>query len=171
MTAAARRVLGDCEAVLDLLEDEEDDRRWRVLWAGAMALLRAVGHVLHKVDGKDPVARSLIDAAWDRWNADKAANAIFWEFVEKERNNILKQYRFGVLDSAVVGLAVLEIDRETGHAVAVVESPAVLDENLFRPMDKGYRLGVDGRDVYQEALLWWDTELSRIEAGLGRSKP
>ena len=50
MTAAARKVLADCEVALEMLEEEEDEQRWRVLWAGAMALLRAVGHVLQKVD-------------------------------------------------------------------------------------------------------------------------
>ena len=64
MTAAARRVMDDCEAALDMLQDEEDERRWRVLWAGAMALLRTVGHVLRNVDGADPRVRPVVDAAW-----------------------------------------------------------------------------------------------------------
>ena len=167
MIGTARRVLRDCEVVLDMLEDERDEQRWRVLWAGGMALLRAVGHVLKKVDGADPLARPLIDAAWNRWKADKAANAIFWEFIEAERNNLLKQYQFGVSDSAVVGLGVVEIDIETGHAVAY-ETPVSLDENLFR-RKKEFGLGEDARDVYQDALRWWDAELSRIEAGLAES--
>ena len=36
MTAAARTVLADCQAVLEMLEVEEDEQSWRVLWAGAM---------------------------------------------------------------------------------------------------------------------------------------
>ena len=165
MTATARKVLADCEAVLGMLEEEENGYRRRVLWAGALALLRAVGHVLHKVDGADPLQRPLIDAAWDRWNTDKAANAVFWEFIEEERNNILKEYRFSVSNSAEVGLGVVEINRETGHAVAV-ETPFALDANLYWRKETGFGLGDDARDVYQEALRWWDAELSRIEAGL-----
>ena len=32
MTEAARRVLGDCKAALDMQEDEEHEQRWKVLW-------------------------------------------------------------------------------------------------------------------------------------------
>ena len=64
--------------------------------------------------GRDPKVQPAINSAWNRWSGDKAANAIFWEFIEEERNNILKEYHFSVLDSAVVGVAVVEIDQETG---------------------------------------------------------
>ena len=165
MTAAARQVLGDCEAALEMLEDEVGEQQWRVLWAGAMALVRTVGHVLKKVDGTDPRVRFAVNSAWDRWNADKVANAVFWEFIEAERNNILKEYRFSVLDSAVVDLAVVGIDQETGRAVAV-ESLDALDENLFRQLENGFGAGEDARDVYREALQWWDAEFSRIETDL-----
>lgn len=43
MTRAARTVLADCEIALELLEDQEDEGRWRVHWVGAIALIRAVG--------------------------------------------------------------------------------------------------------------------------------
>lgn len=162
MTEAARKVLEDCKAALDMLEEEGDEQRWRVLWAGAMALVRAVGHVLQKVDGEDPTVRQLVDQALKRWDADREANEVFWEFIQKERNNILKEYRFNVHDSAVVGLAVVECD-EAGNEVAI-ESPSMLDENLYRPIEEGYQVGEDARDAYADALKWWDAELSRIEA-------
>ncbi len=172
MTAAARRVLGDCKAVLNMLEDEKDEQCWRVLWAGAMALVRAVGHVLRKVDGENSDVRPLVEAAWTRWKADRSANAIFWEFIEAERNNILKQYRFSALDSSVVGLGVVEIHRgpESDHGVAY-ETPFALEENLFRPIEEGFGMGEDARIIYQEALDWWETELARIEAGLDGGSP
>lgn len=162
MTADARRVLDDCEAALSMLDDEKDEQRWRVLWAGAMALVRAVGHVLRNVDGEDPAVRQLADAAWERWGDDRKANEVFWEFIQKERNNILKEYRFNVHDSADIGLVVVERD-EAGNEVAV-ESPFTVDENLFRPIEAGFQVGEDARDAYADALKWWDVELSRIEA-------
>jgi len=172
MTAAARWVLGDCEAALNMLEDEEDERHWRVLWAGAMALLRTVGHVLRNVDGADARVRRAVDAAWGRWKDDRSSNAIFWQFIEEERNNILKEYRFSVLDSAEVGLGVVVArgDRYSGY-LASRETPVLaLGENLFRPLVNGFGMGEDARDIYGEALQWWDAELSHIEAALGSKR-
>ena len=137
VTIAARRVLNDCEAVLDMLEDEEHEQRWRILWVAAMALVRSVGHVLRNVDREDPQAQPLIDVAWDRWHAERSANEIFWEFIENERNNILKEYQFSVLDSAVVGLAVVDGSEESGHALAYETLP----DNLFRPVEPRIRHG------------------------------
>lgn len=171
MTNAARQVLADCNAALDLLEHEEHEQRWRVLWVGAMALLRAVGHVLRKVDGEDEGLRPLIDAAYDRWKADRSTNGVFWGFIEKERNNILKEYRFNVCDSAEVGLCLVEVRGGPESSQALVhETPFTLGENLFRPVTDGFGAGEDGRDVYRNAVKWWDAELSRIEAELAASK-
>lgn len=119
MTATARWVLRDCEAALDMLEHEEDEQRWRVLWAGAVTLLRTVGHALHKVDGADNRVRRAADAAWSRWKRDRSKHAVFWEFIEKERNNVLKEYRLGVLDSGEVGLVVVATrDKDQGEFVS-----------------------------------------------------
>lgn len=156
MTTVARRVLGDCKIALDMLDMEENERRWWVLWAGAMSLLRTVGHVLHKVDGEDAKVRLAVDAAWSRWKHDRENNAIFWEFIEKERNNILKSYEFSVLELA-----------EVSFVVPGCDMPVTVDENLFRPIMEGFGKGEDARDIYGEALKWWDTELTRIEKELG----
>ena len=159
MTVAARRVLADCEAALEMLEDERDEQRWRVLWVGASALLRAVGHVLRNVDGRTPQAREAIKAAYGSWKA-KPEHLIFREFIEKERNNILKQYRLNVLDSAEV--AVVVGDSDAGYITDI------LDENLFRPK-VGFGVDEDGRDVYREAIEWWEEELARLESVLNPS--
>ena len=59
-----------------------------------VSLLRAVGHVLNKVDGAScPEMRAAVDEVWSEWKADKTANAIFFDFIEDERNSILKEYR------------------------------------------------------------------------------
>ena len=89
MTAAARWVLDDCKAALEMLEEERGEQRWRVLWIGAVALLRAVGHVLQKVDGKNPDQRDVIDAAYRSWTSGQSRHAVFREFIEEERNNML----------------------------------------------------------------------------------
>ena len=160
MMEAARRVLADCEAALAMLEDEQDEQRWRVLWVGAVALLRSVGHVLRKVDGHTPRSRAAINAAHQNWKSRQPEHLIFREFIEKARNNILKEYQLNVLDSAEAAVAVVDSDAES----VTHETPLIIDENLFRSVTDGFGTGEDARDVYREAIGWWKAELSCLEA-------
>lgn len=158
----ARRVLADCEAALEMLEDERDEQRWRVLWVGALALVRAVGHVLWNVDGRIPEARDAIKAAYGSWKSkQQPEHLVFREFIERERNNILKEYRMNVLDSSEV--AVVVGDSEAGYTTGT------LDENLYRPTEEGFGVGEDARDVYRDAIKWWDEQLARLEAVVNQS--
>lgn len=163
----AREVLSDCETALEMLETEKDLVRWRIHWAGAVALLRAIGHVLQKVDGADPDVRRQIDVAYRRWKSQKAENAIFWEFIETERNNILKEYRFNLHPLGQVDVAVLMTVQhlETGE-LSQIKEVVPIGENIYRPILDGYSEGNDARDVYREALDWWNVELATIEKAL-----
>lgn len=158
MTTAARQVLADCEVALEMLENEEDLRRWRIQWAGALALVRAVGHVLKKVDGQNPELSSSIDTQYKDWRSNRTENAIFWDFIEKERNNILKEYRFNLhpLEDVDVAVMLTLQDPETGDTKQLAEVFPI-GENIYRPVIDGFREGDDARDVYSEALEWWDT--------------
>jgi hypothetical protein len=96
MTHKAREVLADCRLALQLLEEEQDLQRWRIHWAAAVALVRAVGHVLAKVDGQNPAIRREADRLYKMWKGASAAHLIFREFIEKERNNLLKEYQVNI---------------------------------------------------------------------------
>lgn len=167
MARVARQVLADCVIALEMLEAEQDLARWRVHWAGALALLRAVGHVLHKVDGADPKVRRQIDVAYERWKSQRTKNAIFWEFIEQERNNILKEYRFNLHPLDHVDVAVM-LTAEQSESGEIVQIPEIIPigENIYRPVIDGYSEGDDARDVYQEALDWWKAELAAIERAI-----
>ena len=54
----------------------------------------------------------------------------------------MKTYRMNVLDSAEV--AVVAGNSDAGYIADV------LDENLFRPVEVGFGVDEDGRDVYRE---------------------
>src|SRR5688500_15276332 len=92
----ARQVLEDCKLALqhaDLAINPED---LRIRWAALVMLLRAVGHVLDKVDGRgSPRLRDAIDRRWQLWRDDRVGYSIFCDFIEEERNNVLKAYAFG----------------------------------------------------------------------------
>ena len=87
----ARLVLSDCRVALEQPEHAPDPAAFRVSWAAVVALLRAVRHVLDKVDG--PQNESLpraIDARRRLWSADRAGNRVLWSFIESEPKSVLK---------------------------------------------------------------------------------
>jgi hypothetical protein len=53
---------------------------FRLYWVAGVALARAVGHVLQKVDGEHHATiKRAVASAYAAWKADKQANAIFWD--------------------------------------------------------------------------------------------
>ncbi len=151
----ARIVLDDCRIVLDSLDSATDERSFRIHWVALVTLLRAVGHVLEKVDAtNDARLRRAVNAKWTEWKTNRDENRIFWDFVEAERNSVLKTY---------------EANYHPGDVDIVVTSGSnselfVLDEAIFQPMLDGLYAGEDARDVAQEALAWWERQLAEIEA-------
>lgn len=164
MTYAAREVLDDCRLALTMLEEETDLARWRVHWAAAVALVRAVGHVLDKVDGEDPLTKRLANAAYRRWKGTAPEHEIFREFIERERNSILKEGRFRHHPLEEVQMAVAYTLRNpvTGETIQAGEV-LPLGDNVYRPLLDGWREGDDARDVLSEAIDWWEAELRALE--------
>ena len=74
------------QELLDRHDEFEEHPEWVLFWVAGVALLRAVGHVLHKVDGtRCPKLKEIIARRWAEWKADRTANAVFWNFIEEER--------------------------------------------------------------------------------------
>jgi hypothetical protein len=169
MTARARVVLDDCRLALQLLEDETDLRRWRFHWVAAITLIRAVGHVLDKVDGKSPAVKAGARAAYARWTANTPEHQIFREFIERERNTILKEYEFNLHPGETVEVAIpVKLQRLSDGALIEAATVFPLDNNIYRPLLDGFRETDDARDVLSDAIQWWENELDAIErAGAG----
>jgi hypothetical protein len=148
----ARDVLTDCEMALEMLQVEETFDKFRVIWVAAIAQVRAVGHVLHKVDSeRDPKLKGIIEEVFNDWKKNKEENAIFWEFIENERNSVLKQYEFGFLFGPIGVITPAEQE--------IVE----LDEGLFCPILEGRYKDEDCRDILADAITWWKNQLDMIE--------
>jgi hypothetical protein len=90
----------DCVGMNFVLQNsdlDEEHPEWRMHWVFGVTMLRTVGHVLAKIDARSSARhRRAIDQSWKNWKAHREDNWIFWDFVENERNNILKAYKFGV---------------------------------------------------------------------------
>jgi hypothetical protein len=113
------------------------------------------------VDGDtDQKHRDCIERAWGELSADRKSHSIFWEFVEAERNNLLKQYKFGVQAEPLC------LTTETGDFLVNDETGAHLqDWDYFKLSLTGLE-GREGRDAISDAIEWWKQQLDAIEAEL-----
>ncbi|PQZ82818.1 MULTISPECIES: hypothetical protein [unclassified Brevundimonas] len=132
----------DCVSILfqfqnsDVADGDEELPEWRIYWVAGLALLRTVGHVLAKVDAKtSPKHTDAVGALWTDFHADRARSAIFWNFIERERNSLLKTYSFGA-----------RLARNDG-GYAFVE----------------FEDGVDAFQLFREAVYWWRYNLMALE--------
>ena len=72
-------VLDDCRRALDLAEDARTEQEFRIQWVALVALLRAVGHVLVKVDAASTLAvRNAVSQQWDTWKRNPTEHRLFW---------------------------------------------------------------------------------------------
>jgi hypothetical protein len=117
----------------------EDFPEWKMEWFAGVAALRTIGHVLHKVDSEQSQNhQNVINQTWKSWNFNKDDNWIFFDFIEKERNNILKEFSFGA------------------------ELPSLEDGRVLAYGNTDY----DASQLFREAVYWWRHELEKIEKAL-----
>ncbi len=160
MTKAARNVLDDCKFILSKLEDETDDRQWRIHWVAVVTLLRAVGHVLTKVDGQTPRVHSASDQLFRKWKSTDPAHEIFREFIEKERNSVVKEYAIGISEGPVP-VVISFTDPVSGELSGYELEP--IGENIYRPMVEDFYEGEDGRTLIELAIEWWELQLGEVD--------
>src|ERR1700681_2813253 len=97
MTHKARIVLQDCRHAVARHTLELQGEELRVSWVAILTLLRAVGHVLDKVDGKaSPAMAQAVTEWWKAMNASKPEPAIFWQFIDEARNRVVKLYELRI---------------------------------------------------------------------------
>lgn len=155
------------ERVEELLaEFSRDDGEMRPLalyqaqHLAVLAMLRSVGHVLAKVDADTPARKKWLDESWSRWKREP----IFRDFIELERNRLLKEFRGGIDrgDPAVL----------TKGAIADLLYPA--GASLVVAVDVGRLQAADGTNLLgrlREAIAYWRRNLSEAEAAFARLDP
>lgn len=154
----ARLVLQDAIHIRQKLEDETSVIEWRLGWILAVVLLRAVGHVLVKVDGDaDPAVASVAKGCFSRWRFGNE-HSIFRDFIERERNSILKEYDTEMTEGPVSLISVPQSFDGTDTT-----SETVLGENIYRPLADGPFAGEDGRTILDDAIDWWAAQLAEVD--------
>lgn len=131
----------DCVTILFEFQNsdvDEDRPDWKLFWVAGIALLRAIGHVLAKSDAiVSPKHKVEVNKLWEEWKSAPTENAIFWDFIEDERNNILKTYEFGAKLAK----------NEGGYYVS-------------------YKNEEDAFGMFRNAVYWWRYHLEALERRL-----
>ena len=164
MTKAARTVLEDCRSAVAELTAETSASTWRRRWVASVVLLRAVGHVLSKVDSEASRAHHEVIGAW--WNgikASKPAPEIFWLLIEQERNSILKEYQSLAVQKLTTTVAAFDLN--SGKRVEA-KAPSV-----SATIDTGHFKGQSQRELLEEAIRWWEKQLEEIDASVVERAP
>ena len=83
MTKVARIVLQDAKHAITVHNRRMQSEEFRASWFAIIGLLRAVGHVLSKVDKNSSYSmRYAIDQKWQSLRDSKPEPAILWQFIE-----------------------------------------------------------------------------------------
>ena len=131
----------------------------KILWFSTLALLRVIGHVLHKIDvqSKSPNFKEAVQIRYEEWKS----NEVFSEFIKDERNTILKEY-----DSSLEE----KYQSETHNVTHYGQQVTYNGENVVHTVtisqlvkSKGPFAGESPVEVLEMALQWWQKELSELE--------
>lgn len=150
MTERARWALKDCRDAALELRQNNDVFAWRRRWLTVVSLLRAIGHILKKIDSKQSQNyKHAIDLWWRDLNSNKPENEIFWKFIESERNSLLKEYRTEGTFKEII----------TTHFATnqtVIATSSNFEDGNFR--------GRSTIEVVEEAIHWWEAQLAKIDS-------
>lgn len=144
----ARSVLRDayinCRDFQDVFRSGEIPRIRRS-WVACVTLLRAVGHVLHNVDGaRSEWIGEAVSTEYHRIGKERLGNLIFWEFIRAERNLVVKEYESSILERVP--------DPGYPRKVQTKIMNLLIGTDFFEPPD-----------VLFAALQWWEGYLERVE--------
>ncbi len=166
MTKMSRFVLQDAKFAIAAHTDTLQSEGFRISWISIVTLLRAVGHVLEKVDADtSPAMRAVITKKWKQLNQTKPSPEIFWGFIEEERNRFLKNYKHGIVRELVISGPIMD-EVQTTLRINVGDGGGEIGsgKNLRSFISSGPFAGKSEREVAWQAYDWWDSYLNEIDA-------
>lgn len=149
MKLRARKVLEDLEFCNNQLRDDLQEQEWRVRWVAICALSRAVGHILHQ-DGLRLGKKSITDAFFKEIRKEE----IFSEFIDKDRNLILKEYEFRVKREPLC----LGFLTESGDEIVTEQDFSILEGTYFEDHSP--------KEAIEKVCEWWNIKLLEVERSL-----
>ncbi|MFC1509769.1 hypothetical protein ACFL60_08835 [Candidatus Omnitrophota bacterium] len=163
MTQHAKIVLQDAKYAISHHNDQLQSEWFRISWISVVTLLRAVGNVLKNVDSlSSPEMKRSINEKWEEINKSKPEPKIFWEFIVKERNRFLKNYKHGI-DRSIITITALSgglLKVDCGDSRGGQFSPG---SKLTSIITSGSFEGRYEKEVAWEAYNWWEEYLNEID--------
>jgi hypothetical protein len=162
------RALSDSASGIDHLEKYIQSSQfflsdWKVIWIGTCALLRTSVD-LFKVDARSCINHRLreeISSEWKSIGENKEEHPIFWEFLRKERNNIIHEYEWSAYKAWLEqDGTVRPAERLSLLSVRAQDVPTVLI------MKGGYYKDRNSLDLLKESAQWIE---ARIFGAIGRA--
>jgi hypothetical protein len=102
---ASYRACLDCKHGLERLKKGQVTySAWKVEWAGLCALLRTSIEMIGKKDAKSclpEILKKELKHAWNELTYHKEKFPLFWEFIRRERNNIMHEYEFSAYEAII----------------------------------------------------------------------
>jgi hypothetical protein len=119
--------------------------------------------VLHKVDGNTSAAwRTVINSRWAERQRRKPEPQILWEFIEQQRDNVLRAYTFSVQGKVTAGTPPGSIGMISSPLGTSYAPPARFDVLLADGPFKGQ----PPFEVVQQAIAFWRGYLDDVEGAV-----
>jgi hypothetical protein len=135
---------------------------WKVRWIGACAILRTAITLFQK-DAKSCIDKTLRAEIFNEWsliNRHKDDHPVFWEFLKKERDNIIHAYEWGAYQVWMAADGSLSAPKLSLLSVRPEDTRSIL---LMRG---GHFKGRNSLEIMTEAAQWVE---ARIFAAIERS--
>ena len=134
-------MLDDCRLAQSELVDGLQGTQWRIRVFTVMALLRASMHTVKKVDAVTEPMKSANASVW----AERSSDPIFKDFIDEDRNLLLKQYQL-----------------RAGQNVTVYMGPSPRSEITYTMNDGPFK-GQDPRELVDQAITWVSNYLDEVD--------
>lgn len=167
MKLIAETVIEDCRLATIQLDKAEKEENSHIIinWLTCLTLLRAVGHVLNKVDTPNfPTYKSIFESTY----LDHKNDPIFTDFINKERNQILKEYTAYLENEVSIHNESVRIITEDGDLITTENEHNIIaeqTESIKRYFIKsdGFGKGLLLHQVVSKAISWWETYIAEIK--------
>lgn len=164
MTKAARDVLEDAKYALKRHTDDLQGADFRISWLAILSLLRAVWHVLEKVDAESSpeIRRAFLTI---KQRTQKPNAPILWNFIKPARDQMVKEFDLGVTRTRfkVSNLPVphafelhIDVGNMRGATVAQLDGVKSVISN-------GPYAGQSEKQVAREAYRWLKSMLDEVD--------